>query len=178
MVETTSRMASSSSTTKMFSPSTMVGSSSHYTGQHMRNGEACSVIKQHVSVMVKLFSQVPGLWETPLAKIYFRVVAVLDGRRHHVLENQGLLAIAFFEATALIVLLVLFLLFRRDHPSSYFRLWLAGWVCLTLSSSCEVGLVLRENPGLWLAALVARVAAVMVFLLSVMQYTAGSTKHY
>jgi PAS domain S-box-containing protein len=95
-----------------------------------------------------------------------------------VLENQGLLAVAFFEATALIVLLVLFLLFRRDHPSSYFRLWLAGWVCLTLSSCCELGLVVQENPGLWLAALMARVAAVLVFLLSVMQYTAASTKHH
>ncbi len=42
------------------------------------------------------------------------------------LGNQGLLAITFFEATAFIVLLVLFFLFRRDHPASYFRLWLNG----------------------------------------------------
>ena len=49
------------------------------------------------------------------------------------LGNQGLLAIAFFETTAFIILLVLFLLFRKDHPTSYFRLWLGGWLCLTLS---------------------------------------------
>ncbi len=90
------------------------------------------------------------------------------------LENQGLLAIAFFEATALIILLVLFLLFRRDHPSSYFRLWLAGWICLTLSSLSELVLVVRDTPQLWLAVLVAREAAVLVFLLSVMQYTMGT----
>jgi len=93
-----------------------------------------------------------------------------------VLENQGLLAIAFFEATALIILLVLFLLFRRDHPASYFRLWLAGWLCLTLSSLSELALVLRETPELWLAVLVARVAAVLVFLLSVMQYAMGTAR--
>jgi len=48
-----------------------------------------------------------------------------------VLENQGLLAIDFFQVTGLIVLLVLFLLLRRDQPGGYFRLWLVGWVCLT-----------------------------------------------
>jgi len=37
-----------------------------------------------------------------------------------VLANQGLLGIAFFEANASIILLVLFLLFRRDHQASYF----------------------------------------------------------
>jgi PAS domain S-box-containing protein len=93
-----------------------------------------------------------------------------------VLENQGLLAIAFFEATALIILLVLFFLFRRDHPSSYFRLWLLGWVCLTLSSLSELGLFLRETPELWLAVAVCRLAAVLVFLLSVMQYTMGTAR--
>ena len=59
---------------------------------------------------------------------------VWDGRQDHVSGNQGLLAIAFFEATAFIVLLVLFLLLRRDHPATYFKLWLTGWTCLTFSS--------------------------------------------
>jgi hypothetical protein len=63
-----------------------------------------------------------------------------------VLENQGLLGIAFFEATAFIVLLVLFFLLRRDHPTGYFRLWLTGWFFLTFSSLCELGLVLRASP--------------------------------
>ena len=90
------------------------------------------------------------------------------------LENQGLLAIAFFEATAFIVLLVLFFLLRRDHPTSYFRLWLTGWACLTISSLFELGLVLRETPALRLAALGSRVAALAVFLLAVMRYTSGA----
>jgi PAS domain S-box-containing protein len=93
-----------------------------------------------------------------------------------VLANQGLLAIAFFEATAFIVLLVLFFLLRRDHPSSYFRLWLTGWTCLTFSSFFELGLLLGAAPALRIVALVARVVALVVFLLAVMQYAAGLQK--
>jgi PAS domain S-box-containing protein len=93
-----------------------------------------------------------------------------------VLGNQGLLAITFFEATAFIVLLVLFLLLRRDHPASYFRLWLTGWACLTISSFIEAGLVLRQIPELRLAALATHVTALVVFLLAVMQYTTGGQK--
>lgn len=92
------------------------------------------------------------------------------------LGNQGLLAITFFEITAFIVLLVLFLLLRRDHPANYFRLWLTGWACLTISSLFDLGLVLRELPELRVAALAAHVGALVVFLLAVMQYTAGVQK--
>ena len=46
------------------------------------------------------------------------------------LVNQGLLGIAFFEATAFIILLVLFFIFQRDHINRYFRLWVAGWIVL------------------------------------------------
>jgi PAS domain S-box-containing protein len=93
-----------------------------------------------------------------------------------VLGNQGLLAIGFFETTAFIVLLVLFFLLRRDHPASYFRLWLTGWTCLTFSSLSELGLILRENPQLRVAALAAHLTAILVFLFAVMQYTAGVQK--
>jgi PAS domain S-box-containing protein len=91
-----------------------------------------------------------------------------------VLENQGLLAIAFFQATAFIILLVLFLLFRKDHPSSYFRLWLGGWVCLTLSSFCELGLIARDSPNLWLGLILTRMAATLIFLMAVMRFATPS----
>ena len=90
------------------------------------------------------------------------------------LENQGLLAIAFFESTAFIILLVLFLLFRKDHPTSYFRLWLGGWLCLTVSALLELGLVVRDSEQLWHGLIVARAAATLIFLMSVMRYTARS----
>ncbi len=87
--------------------------------------------------------------------------------------NQGLLAIAFFEVTALIVLLVLFLLLRRDHPDGYFRLWLTGWVSLTVSSVFELGLAAQESPELRLVALATQVIALLLFLSSAMQLTVG-----
>jgi len=93
-----------------------------------------------------------------------------------VFVNQGPLAIAFFEVTALIVLLVLFLLLRRDHADGYLRLWLVGWIGLTLSSVFELGLILDESPELRLAALATRVIALLLFLSSVMQLTIGGAK--
>jgi PAS domain S-box-containing protein len=90
-----------------------------------------------------------------------------------VLENQGLLGIAFFEATAFIILLVLFFLLRRDYETGNFRLWLGGWVCLTLSSFCEIGSLLSENPGFRVATLAGYTAALLLFLGAVMQLTSG-----
>ena len=92
------------------------------------------------------------------------------------LENQGLLAIAFFEVTAFIVLLVLFLVLRRDHSSTYFRLWMVGWICLTLAAQLELGLVLLQSPTLRLVMLAARVTALLLFLSSIMRLTAGRVK--
>ncbi len=93
-----------------------------------------------------------------------------------VLANQGLLGIAFFEATASIILLVLFLLFRRDHHAGYFRFWLAGWCCFTFSSLCEVALLIRQLPGLNPASVLAQAAALLLFLVAVVHCSVGSER--
>jgi len=93
-----------------------------------------------------------------------------------VLGNQGLLGIAFFEATASIILLVLFLLFRRDHQAGYFGFWLTGWCCFTLSSLCEVAVLIRQLPGLNLAIVLAQAAALLLFLVAVVHSSAGSER--
>jgi len=92
-----------------------------------------------------------------------------------VLVNQGLLGIAFFEATALIILLVLFLLFQRDHITKYFRMWLAGWLCFTVASLSEVVMLSRDLPRLWPAVVIGRAAAMLLFSAAVMQFTTGAT---
>jgi PAS domain S-box-containing protein len=102
--------------------------------------------------------------------------AVPTGRLRVVLENQGLLGISFFEGTAFFILLVLFFLFRRDHHSNYYYLWLAGWSCLTLSSFCEVSLLLHGVPGLRVAGILTQVAALLLFLVSVMNSTTGAER--
>ena len=93
-----------------------------------------------------------------------------------VLANQSLLGIAFFEATAFIILLVLFLLFRRDHHTDYFRFWLTGWCCFTFSSLCEVALLIRQLPGLNLVSVLAQAAALLLFLVAVVHCSVGSER--
>ncbi len=93
-----------------------------------------------------------------------------------VLANQGLLGIAFFEATASIILLVLFLLFRRDHHAGYFRFWLTGWCCFTFSSLCEVAVLIRQLPGLSLAIVLAQAAGLLLFLVAVVHSAASSER--
>ena len=81
------------------------------------------------------------------------VMAGPAGRRRIVLENQGLLGIAFFEASAFVILLVLFSLFRREQHGGYFRFWHAGWFCFTFSALFEVMFLVRPLAGLHLAGL-------------------------
>ena len=92
------------------------------------------------------------------------------------LVNQGLLGIAFFEATAFIVLLVLFFIFQRDHINRYFRLWVAGWLVFTMASLSEVAMLSRNSPGLWIVVVLGRVAAMLLFSAAVMQFTTGAGK--
>jgi two-component system NtrC family sensor kinase len=92
------------------------------------------------------------------------------------LQNQGLLGIAFFEATASLILLVLFLLFRRDHQAIYFRFWLVGWCCFTFSSLCEVAQLIRPLPGLHLTSVLTQAATLILFLLTVLHLAADSKR--
>ena len=92
--------------------------------------------------------------------------------------NQGLLAISFFEATACVVLLVLFALLKRDHRASYVRLWLIGW--LTLTGSAIADLFYLSLPFHWLATLGLglRSAASFAFLRTVLNFGKGVRKHF
>lgn len=87
------------------------------------------------------------------------------------LENQGLLGIALFEATALIILLVLFVLLRKDHSSRYFRLWTVGWFALTLSALGEILLVFQPSESLRLTVVVCHFTAFLLFLGAALAYT-------
>jgi hypothetical protein len=59
------------------------------------------------------------------------------------MANQGLLALAFFEATAFLILLVLYLLLYHDLPARFFRLWLVGWALFTCSGVEQILYTLR-----------------------------------
>lgn len=92
------------------------------------------------------------------------------------LGNQGLLGIAFFEASALLVLLVLFLLYQRGHVDRYIRFWIAGWFLLTLAAFGEIALLSRHVPRLWLAIVLGKVAALLLFSTAILQFTTGAGK--
>src|SRR5437762_10095476 len=106
------------------------------------------------------------------------VMARPAGRRRIVLENQGLLGIAFFEASAFVILLVLFPLFRREQPGGYFRFWHAGWFCFTFSAVFEVIFLARPLAGLHLACLVTHTAAVLLFLVAAVNRVASPDRRY
>jgi PAS domain S-box-containing protein len=89
-----------------------------------------------------------------------------------VFQSQDLLGVAFFEATASIVLLVLFSLFRRDQHSDYFRSWLIGWVVFTISSMSAAVLTITYVPAINALVVVGRVCASLLFLVSILQSTA------
>src|SRR5205814_887850 len=128
-------------------------------------------LEEHSSELLAVHSKLRGSTITA-------ATALPAGRRVTVLANQGVLGIAFFEATASIILLVLFLLFRRDNHSSYFRFWLGGWWCFTFSSFCELALLIRQLPGLNLASILGKAAALILFLISVVHCSVGSERRF
>jgi PAS domain S-box-containing protein len=87
------------------------------------------------------------------------------------LENQGLFGVAFFESTAFLIIFILFLLFRRDFQAGFFRFWLFGWLALTLSSISELALLYSKATSFHLAIVILQVAAFLLFLVSVAQYS-------
>src|SRR5713226_5999702 len=139
-------------------------------------GRPCPVRKQHVSVAKGLSLRASHGPSQVSSHEEHRRDGISGWRRGILVENQGLLGIAFFEATAFIILLVLFFLFRRDQHAGYFRYWLVGWGLLTFSSLCEVSLLVRQLPGLNLTILASHALALLLFLVAVMQWSAGSER--
>src|ERR1700756_3824528 len=106
MVETTSRMASSSSTTSMFSISTIgwlpevFFPSCHYEGQHINKLGLLPIQKTPCSFTDKYSRGCQASW-FELYVCVWKSPERPAQRRRKVFVNQGLLAIAFFEVTAL-----------------------------------------------------------------------------
>jgi PAS domain S-box-containing protein len=93
-----------------------------------------------------------------------------------VVSNQGLQGIAFFEATACLTLLVLFIHLRRDNTAPFYKLWLIGWFCLTISSFSQLAILLGFHSVLATMASGAGMAALVFFLSSILQLTAGPNR--
>jgi PAS domain S-box-containing protein len=95
-----------------------------------------------------------------------------------VVPNQGLQGIAFFEATVCLTLLVLFVHLKRDNPGIFYRFWLLGWICLTLSSFVELAMFYEPNRFLQVLLSSASTAALALFLVSIVQYAVAPNRQY
>jgi PAS domain S-box-containing protein len=95
-----------------------------------------------------------------------------------VVPNQGLQGIAFFEATVCLTLLVLFVHLKRDNSGTFYRLWLLGWVCLTLSSFSELAMFYGQYGQLHMLVSGMSVAALALFFASVVQLTVAQNRFY
>src|SRR5437879_4442577 len=92
------------------------------------------------------------------------------------IENAGM--IAFFEATACLTLLVLFAHLKRDNPGIFYRIWVFGWICLTLASFSELGFFFGYASGLHIVATGFGIAALVLFLASIVQLTLGQNRFF
>ena len=92
------------------------------------------------------------------------------------MANQGLLAIAFFEATAFLILLVLYLLLYRDLPARFLRLWLIGWALFTAYGVGQLLSILWGGAPGRVASLECYFAATLVFLAAVLVYTGWNSR--
>jgi two-component system NtrC family sensor kinase len=95
-----------------------------------------------------------------------------------VVPNQGLQAIAFFEATACLTLLVLFIHLKRDNATAFYKLWLLGWVCLTISSFSELAMLFTIKFAFRLVVSGADMAALVLFLASIVELTSKSNRSF
>ena len=94
------------------------------------------------------------------------------------IATQGIQGIAFFEATACLTLLVLFVHLKRDNPGVFYKLWLFGWICLTLSSFSELAFFFGLSPSLYILAAGSGIAALVFFLASIVQFTLGQNRFF
>ena len=92
--------------------------------------------------------------------------------------NSGLQGIAFFEATVCLTLLVLFVHLKRDNAGTFYRLWLLGWVCLTISSFSELAMFYGQYARLHVLVSGMAVAALALFFASVVQLTVAQNRLY
>jgi PAS domain S-box-containing protein len=92
--------------------------------------------------------------------------------------NQGLQGIAFFESTVCLTLLVLFIHLKKDNPGAFYRLWLLGWISLTVSAFSELAIFYHHNSMLHVVVYGTGVAALVFFLAAITQFGSSETRMF
>ena len=141
-------------------------------------GQPCPFRKQHVSVRINGFlsrhhTVYSGRGSPPAQAAWLG-----DREAVQKLPNQGLPAIAFFQATACVVLLVLFALLKRDQRATFFRMWLAGWLSLTGSAIANLFFLSLPFRPLANVTLGLRLLAAFAFLSTVLSFRMGEKRRF
>jgi len=86
------------------------------------------------------------------------------------MHHPGVLAITTLQASAALVLLVLYLLLYRNLPVRFFRLWIAGWAFTTAAAAALILGLFAILPRGGLVAAGTSLVASALFLASVFDY--------
>jgi PAS domain S-box-containing protein len=92
------------------------------------------------------------------------------------MQNQGLLAITFFESVSFFILLILYFLLDRDRPARFFKFWIAGWVALTVFSALRIVSILFASDLIRLIAVESYLAGIALFFAAVWEYTSRTIR--
>src|ERR1035437_10064426 len=87
------------------------------------------------------------------------------------MQNQGFLAITFFESISFIILLVLYFLLDRGRPARFFRFWIAGWVAQSLWAGLFMFSMAMPGNAIRVIALECHLTGIALFLAAVWEYT-------
>jgi two-component system NtrC family sensor kinase len=87
------------------------------------------------------------------------------------IADPGILAIAFFEASAAVILLVLYFLLNRGFRHRFFRFWLAGWTLYTAHGLAQLIYLWRGGgQSLRFLSLELCFAAILLMAAACMEY--------
>lgn len=86
-------------------------------------------------------------------------------------SNPGFLAVAFIEGSAAFILLVLYWLLAQGFPGRFFRYWMAGWTLYLGVSAMRIFSLWRGGPDNPRLSEVFSLAAVALFLASILERT-------
>jgi len=92
------------------------------------------------------------------------------------MQNQGLMAITFFEAIAFSILLVLYFFVDRDRPARFFRFWIAGWVAHTVWAGAVMLALLMPGNTLHIISVEAHLCGIALVLAAVWEYTGHNAR--
>jgi PAS domain S-box-containing protein len=85
-------------------------------------------------------------------------------------NGQGLLALVFFQVSAFLILLVLYLILYKDIKARFLRHWIVGWTFLTLAGGTRLVQQLRENTYTTPVIEALFFGALTCFLASILEY--------